>query len=210
MMSGSFGTSYTIEVDANKEYEYNSDYYVNLIDAYDFKWRQIKQRKGNILDESTNTACQKEHAYNLIMLIDQKATISCNINLEDQKEIKFTFEQIRTITAAKNEKQRIQREENAKWDCINAYNKWWGYYKLSQGWDGVNKYGYEHTTHKVDGREVKILYMDDGRVVMRFEDTDRDVPGGIGKWECDSEGTGYRIKWNNGQVAVFSKRKDIK
>ena len=100
-------------------------------------------------------------------------------------------------------------EDSVIWDCINAYNKWWGYYKLSEGWDGVNKYAYEHTTHKVNGREVKLLYMDDGRVVMRFEDNDSDVPGGGGKWECDSEGTGYRIKWSNGQVAVFSKRKDI-
>jgi len=100
-------------------------------------------------------------------------------------------------------------EDSVIWDCINAYNKWWGYYKLSEGWDGVNKYGYEHTTHKVNGREVKLLYMDDGRVVMRFEDNDSDVPEGGGKWECDSEGTGYTIKWSNGQVAVFSKKKDF-
>jgi len=114
------------------------------------------------------------------------------------------------LLAAIKDGKNVKKEEIENiFKCINAYNKWWGYYKLSEGWDGVNKYAYEHTTHKVNGREVKLLYMDDGRVVMRFEDNDSDVPGGGGKWECDSEGTGYRIKWSNGQVAVFSKRKDI-
>lgn len=114
------------------------------------------------------------------------------------------------LLAAIKDGKNVKKEEIENiFKCINAYNKWWGYYKLSEGWDGVNKYAYEHTTHKVNGREVKLLYMDDGRVVMRFEDNDSDVPGGSGKWECDSEGTGYRIKWSNGQVAVFSKRKEI-
>lgn len=90
-------------------------------------------------------------------------------------------------------------------NCINKWNEGWGYYKLLTGYEGDRKFAFEYTSHVVDGKKVKLLYFQDGEVVMRFTDSNKDVPGGKGKWSCTD--TGYKIMWQNGQVAVFNREK---
>lgn len=200
-----FFTGNSIEVEENKGYEYQGNVYVNLIDAYDYKWRDILKNKGGIFDYSKYIACLKEHAYYIISFRDQKAEIVCNINLEDHKEIKLTIEQIRTITAEKNEKQRIQREKDSKWDCINRYNKVNGFYELLTGWDGKRWFKYEYTSEKINGRKIKYIYFEDNTVQKRFEDDDSDVPGrnNIGVWACSEDGNGFFIVYLDKSVSIF-------
>lgn len=123
------------------------------------------------------------------------------------KELKGTFTRIGVTPSPETETKKTAQYDFTPWTCINNFNESWGYYKLLGGWDGVNKYAYEYTSHKVNGRKVKLLYFDNQKVVMRFEDDDSDVSGGTGKWECNTDGTGYTIRWDNGQIAVFNKTK---
>ena len=123
------------------------------------------------------------------------------------KELKGTFIKVGVTPSPDTETKKAAQYDFTPWNCINSFNEWWGYYKLLGGWDGVSKYAYEYTSHKVNGRKVKLLYFKDHKVVMRFEDDDSDVSGGTGKWECNTDGTGYTIRWDNGQVAVFGKTK---
>lgn len=93
----------------------------------------------------------------------------------------------------------------SEYECINKWNEYWGYYKLLGGWDGKTNFAYESTSHKVDGRKIKLVYYPDKTVVMRFKDNDQDVPGGKGTWACSTTGTGYTIEWEDGKRAVFGK-----
>lgn len=99
----------------------------------------------------------------------------------------------------------VKKEEVNPFKCIDNWNEGWGYYKLLTGFEGDRRFAFEYTSHKVDGKKVKLLYFQDGDVVMRFTDSNKDVPGGKGKWSC--EGQGYKIVWENGQVALFNREK---
>lgn len=128
------------------------------------------------------------------------------------KELKGTFIRVGVTPSTGDESSSAQTQDSrydfGPWKCINDWNRHWGYYSLLGGMEGIKKkYAYEYTTDKVDGRRVKLLYFEDGTVVMRFQDDDSDVPGGKGKWSCDTEGMGYTINWENGEVAVFAKTK---
>lgn len=131
------------------------------------------------------------------------------------KELKGTFIRVGVTPSPGTEpdKPEDSKYDFSPWKCINNWNEWWGYYKLLGGWEGLDdkgkdiKFAYEYTSHKVNGRKVKLAYYEDGKVVMRYKDDDTDVPGGTGKWACDTEGTGYSISWDNGQVAVFGRNK---
>jgi len=127
--------------------------------------------------------------------------------------LKETFTKIGVSGTQPETQPEDSKYDFSPWKCINNWNEWWGYYKLLGGWEGLDdkgkdiKFAYEYTSHKVNGRKVKLAYYEDGKVVMRYKDDDTDVPGGTGKWACDTEGTGYSISWDNGQVAVFGRNK---
>jgi len=97
--------------------------------------------------------------------------------------------------------------DDSAWDCINKWNEGWGYFKLLTGYEGDRKFLFEYTSHKVDGKKVKLLYFKDGEVLMKFTDSNQNVAGGTGKWSCTD--SGYKIVWQNGQVAVFGNSKSL-
>lgn len=101
----------------------------------------------------------------------------------------------------------VKKVDNSAWDCINKWNEGWGYFKLLTGFEGDRKFLFEYTSHKVDGKKVKLLYFEDGEVLMKFTDTNQNVAGGKGKWSCTD--SGYKIVWQNGQVAVFGNSKSL-
>jgi len=101
----------------------------------------------------------------------------------------------------------IKKVDNSAWDCINKWNEGWGYFKLLTGYEGDRKFLFEYTSHKVDGKKVKLLYFEDGEMLMKFTDTNQNVAGGKGKWSCTD--SGYKIVWQNGQVAVFGNSKSL-
>jgi len=111
------------------------------------------------------------------------------------------------LAAIRNGKNVKKEEDDSDWDCINNWNKGWGYFKLLKGYEGDRKFLFEYTTHKVDGREVKLLYFRNGEVEMKFENH-QDVPNGKGKWSCLGD-VGYKIVWQNGEVSLFEKSKRI-
>jgi peptidoglycan hydrolase-like protein with peptidoglycan-binding domain len=106
-----------------------------------------------------------------------------------------------------NEKKDIPTFDFSPWECINTWNKEWGYFKLLGGYDGQQNFAFEFTSYLVNGRKVKLIYYKDGTVIMRYRDTNEDVPSGKGKWTCAEGNVGYTIQWQDGTVSRYSKEK---
>lgn len=101
----------------------------------------------------------------------------------------------------------VKKEEVNPFECIDNWNKRWGYYKLLRGDDGKNEFAFEVTDYQVDGKATKFIYYPDYRFVVKFDKTDKDVQGGKGRWACSKDGQGYQLVWDDGRKATFSRLK---
>lgn len=101
----------------------------------------------------------------------------------------------------------VKKEEVNPFECIDNWNKRWGYYKLLRGDDGKTEFAFEVTDYQVDGKATKFIYYPDYRFVVKFDKTDKDVQGGKGRWACSKDGQGYQLVWDDGRKATFSRLK---
>ena len=111
------------------------------------------------------------------------------------------------LLAAIRNGMHVKKEEVNPFECIDNWNKRWGYYKLLRGDDGKTEFAFEVTDYQVDGKATKFIYYPDYRFVVKFDKTDKDVQGGKGRWACSKDGQGYQLVWDDGRKATFSRLK---
>lgn len=113
--------------------------------------------------------------------------------IDDGKKYDFNVTKISSTT-------NTEEVEDDEWKCINQYKKNNGITQLQSSADGTFKF--ENITQEIDDRKLQVVFYKgtDKKVVVRFKDDSKLVPGMTGKWECGEDGKSYKIIWDSGKV----------
>lgn len=107
------------------------------------------------------------------------------------------------LWAAVQDGLHVKQEDLTTWKCVDNYLKSQGFYKLLDGSDGTKKWKYTPTNFKADGKSTFIVYFQDGRVEIRYQDGFKTVQGYTGKWECGKDDKSFKIVWDDGEEQVY-------
>lgn len=107
------------------------------------------------------------------------------------------------LWAAVQDGLHVKQEDLTTWKCVDNYLKSQGFYKLLDGSDGTKKWKYTPTNFKADGKSTFIVYFQDGRVEIRYQDGFKTVQGYTGKWQCGKDDKSFKIVWDDGEEQVY-------
>lgn len=115
----------------------------------------------------------------------------------------WVYEQGGKLWAAVKNGMHVKEDDLKTWKCIDTYLKSQGFYKLLDGSDGTKKWKYTPTNFKADGKSTFIVYFQDGRVEIRYQDGFKTVEGYTGKWECGTDDKSFKIVWDDGEEQIY-------
>jgi len=115
----------------------------------------------------------------------------------------WVYEQGGKLWAAVKDGFHVKQEDLTTWKCVDNYLKSQGFYKLLDGSDGTKKWKYTPTNFKADGKSTFIVYFQDGRVEIRYQDGFKTVEGYTGKWECGTDDKSFKIVWDDGEEQIY-------
>lgn len=191
--------AYTIDkyIRTNKYIEHPLYGIVNCITEYDRIWKSaVETRRNGIWNTGKGFCCIREHAILLIQLNKHKLDMSCATT--------FNWENMKSLSSSEVQKQaKNQADESRTWRCIDNYLKSQGFFKLLDGSDGTRKWKYTPTNFKENGKSTFIVYFQDGKVELRYQDGNKMVDGYTGTWKCGTDDKSYIIRWDDGEVHKY-------